>query len=61
MNIWLPQSLYQFKPIVFLFGALLLVMLSKNFIAIVLSILLVSYSGWIFWMRYQWRGTGKIK
>ena len=59
--IWLPQPLYNAKPVVFLLAALVLVLMSQNRIAALLAVALTGYAVWIFFMRYIWRTSRSIE
>lgn len=58
--IWLPQPLYNAKPVLFLLAALSLMLITKNVIVAMFAIGLISYALWIFFVRLTWKDTGIV-
>ncbi len=59
--LWLPQPLYNAKPVVFLLAALSLMLITKNVIVTVFAVGLTGYSLWIFFARFMWRDAGIVE
>ena len=59
--VWLPQPLYNAKPVVFLLAALSLMLITKNVIVTYFAIGLIGYSLWIIFARFMWKGAGIIE
>jgi len=51
---WLPQPLYNAKPVVFLLAALSLCFLTKNVFVTLFAVYVLGYSAWIIAMRLMW-------
>lgn len=59
--IWLPQPLYNAKPVVFLLAALSLLLVTKHLVVVIFSVGLVSYALWIFFARFAWKNAGVVE
>ena len=55
--VWLPQPLYNAKPVVFLLAALSLCFITKNVFVTLFAIYVLGYSAWITVMRFMWSST----
>ena len=58
---WLPQPLYNAKPLIFLLAALSLMLTTKNVIVTLFAICLIGYALWIFFVRFTWKDTGLVE
>lgn len=58
---WLPQPLYNAKPVVFLLAALSLMLITRNAIVTVFAVALIGYSLWIFFVRFMWKDAGMVE
>jgi len=58
MKIWLPTFLYKIKPVVYIICAILLINLLPGIVVTLVAVALICYSGWICWMRLEWKHTG---
>ncbi len=59
--IWLPQPLYNAKPVIFLLAALSLLLITRSMIVELFAICLIGYAFWIFFVRFTWKNSGIVE
>ena len=60
MNIWLPEYLYRMKPHLFLIVAVIILAFGHHFWLSALALILLSYTVYIYWARWEWKDSGAV-